>query len=57
MEKLVVLDFTTNTIHVHPLEREDFIDDEYIDNIGYDSSNCHWMAGEIEVIQHKGILK
>jgi hypothetical protein len=57
MEKLVVLDFTTNTVHVHPLEREDFIDDEYIENIGYDSSNCHWMAGEIEVIQHKGILK
>lgn len=57
MEKLIVLDYTTNTVHVHPLDREDFIDAEYIESVGYDSSNCLWMAGEIEVIEHKEVVR
>lgn len=57
MEKLVVLDHCTNTIHVYNLDKEDFISEDYIQNLGFDVGNCNWMAGEFEVIKHKGILK
>jgi hypothetical protein len=57
MEKLVVLDYSTCTVHVHNIEREDPITDEYLDDLGYDSSECYWMEGDIEIIHHKGVLK
>ena len=57
MEKLIVLDYSTTIVHVHNLEREDPITDEYIQDLGYDASDCYWMAGDVEIIYHKGILK
>lgn len=57
MERLVVLDHETARIHVYNIEREDYIDEEYISNLGFNPINCNWMAGEFEVIKHKGILK
>jgi hypothetical protein len=57
MEKLVVLDYSTGTVHVYNLEREDPITDEYIQDLGYNVSDCYWMAGDVEFINHKGVLK
>jgi hypothetical protein len=57
MEKLVVLDHCTNTIHVYNLDKEDFISEDYIQNLGFNVGNCNWMAGEIEVVKHNEILK
>jgi hypothetical protein len=57
MEKLVVLDYSTGTVHVHNIEREDPITDEYIQDLGYNVSDCYWMAGDVEFINHKGVLK
>ena len=57
MEKLVILEFSTATVHIHNIERSEPIDEEYIDSLGYHSSDCNWMAGDLEIIQHKGILK
>ena len=57
MEKLVILDYSTCTVHVHNLEREDPVTDEYIQDLGYDASECYWMAGDVEIIHHKGVLK
>ncbi len=57
MEKLVILEFSTCTVHIHDIERSEPINDVYIDDLGYRSSDCHWMAGDIEIIQHKGTLK
>lgn len=56
-ERLVVLDYETSTIHVYGLDRETTIDEEYISNLGFNPINCNWMAGKIEVVKHKGILK
>ena len=52
MERLVVLDHETARIHVYNIEREDYIDEEYISNLGFNPINCNWMAGEFEVIKH-----
>ena len=56
MEKLIVLDCSTAKVHVHNVERNKPIDESYVQNLGYDSSNCNWMAGDLEFIYHKGIL-
>lgn len=57
MEKLVVLDHSTNIIHVYNLDKEDFISEDYIQGLGFDVGNCSWLAGEIEIVKHKEILK
>lgn len=57
MEKLIILEFSTNIVHIYDIERSEPIDEKYIENLGYKVSDCHWMAGDIEIIQHKGILK
>lgn len=57
MEKLIILEFSTGIVHIYDIERSEPIDEEYIENLGYHVSDCHWMSGDIEIIQHKGILK
>ena len=52
MEKLVIMDYSTCTVHIHPLDREDPITDELIDDLGYCSSDCYWMAGDVEFKTH-----
>ena len=57
MEKLVVLDYSTCTVHVYDIEREDPITDEYIDDLGLHANDCYWMVGDVDIIQHKETLK
>ena len=57
MEELIILEFSTSTVHIFNIEREETIDEEYISNLGYNPSDCHWMAGDLEIVQHKGVLK
>lgn len=52
MEKLVVLDYSTATVHIHPLEREEPLQDSDIEDLGYNSSDCYWMAGDINFQVH-----
>jgi hypothetical protein len=56
MEKLVILDYSTNTVHIHNIDTDLEISDEYVDSIGYNISNCYYIAGDIEIIEHQGIL-
>ena len=53
MKKLVVLNHCTNTIHVYNLDKEDFISEDYVQNLGFDIGNCNLMAGKIEVIKQR----
>ena len=57
MEKLVVLDYSTCTLHVYNIETEESVSDEYIVNLGYNPDACYWMIGDVEILYHKGILK
>lgn len=57
MEKLVVLDFNTHTVHIFNVENDAEVD---INALGYgiDSDNCVCMWGEsVDVIRHKGVIK
>ena len=58
MEKLVILEFNTLSVHVYNVDKDANIDEEYISNLGYHTSECSWMFGEeIDIVHHKGILK
>lgn len=58
MEQLAILDFNTQEIHIYFCDPEADINEEYISNLGYHTSECSWMFGEnISIHHHKEILK
>ena len=58
MEDLVILDYSTLTVHFYKVDNDTNINNDYIEKLGFDTNECSWMfAEDIEVIKHKGILK
>jgi len=58
MEKLALLDYNTKEVHIWDVDSEAAIDEEYLSDLGFHTSECNWMFGEdIEVIFHKEVLK
>ena len=58
MEDLVILDFNNATVHLYKVDKDTNINDDYIENLGFNINECSWMFEEdIEVFKHKGILK
>lgn len=56
--KLIILDYSTSTVHFHKVDSSVEINEEYISNIGYNTGNCAWMYGDhIDTFKHKSILK
>ena len=56
MEDLIILDYSTNKVHTYFLSRSEPITETYIADLGFDPNNCHWMAGDIEFINHAIVL-
>lgn len=56
MKKLVVIDYVTNTVHIHSIDKNLEITDEYVDSLGYGVNNCYYIAGDIDIIEHQGVL-
>ena len=58
MEDLVILDYSTASVHFYKVDNDADIDYDYIEKLGFNPDECSWMfAEDIEVIKHKGILK
>lgn len=58
MENLIILDFSTSTVHIYNVDSDSDINEEYIKNLGFNLNTCSFMfSSEIEIIKHKGILK
>ena len=58
MEDLVILDYSTLTVHFYKVDSNADINDDYIEKLGFNTNECSWMfAEDIEIIKHKGILK
>ena len=58
MEDLVILDYSTLTVHFYKVDSNADINDDYIEKLGFNTNECSWIfAEDIEVIKHKGILK
>lgn len=56
MEDLIILDYSTNKVHTYFLSRSEPITETYIAELGFDPNSCHWMAGEVEFINHAIVL-
>ena len=58
MKDLVILDYSTASVHFYKVDNNADFDYNYIDKLGFNPDECSWMfAEDIEVIKHKGILK
>ena len=58
MEKLVILDFCTASVHVYDVDSEANIDETYIENLGFNTNSCSWIFTEnMEITFHKELLK
>ena len=58
MEDLVILDYSTLTVHFYKIDSNADINDDYIEKLGFNTNECSWIyAEDVEVIKHKGILK
>lgn len=56
MKKLIILNYTTGTVHIYNVDESAQVDDKFIDTLGYSINNCSWMVGDLEIIHHKGTL-
>ena len=58
MEDLVILDYSTSSVHFYKVDNNADLDYDYINKLGFNPDECSWMfAEDIEIIKHKGILK
>ena len=58
MEDLVIIDYSTFSVHFYKIDNDANINDDYIEKLGFNTNECSWMfAEDIEVFKHKGILK
>ena len=58
MEDLIILDYSTASVHFYKVDNNADLDYNYINKLGFNPDECSWMfAEDIEVIKHKGILK
>ena len=55
--KLVILDYNKGIVHYYNVEKEVEINEEYINNLGFNSDEICWMCGEkLIIFEHNGIL-
>lgn len=54
MNKLIILNYVDSTVHIYDCTGNEFSDSqELVESLGYDSINCEWMLGEMEIIHHR----
>lgn len=58
MRQLIILDYSTTTVHFYQVADYIAINEEYIEKLGHHASNCEWMVGNnIDTVNHIGIQK
>ncbi len=57
MEKLAIIDFRDNSIHLYNIDSDVDIDDDYLNILGFDPNMVQTMfANKIDIVKHVGIL-
>ena len=51
-EKIVIFEYPTGTVNVHDFPKNGEAED-VVEELGYDSSNCHWMVTDNLIINIK----
>lgn len=58
IQRLVIIDFSDTSVHFFDLDPKIDVDDEFIENLGFHTSNCSWMTSESMHIEfHNGVLR
>lgn len=58
MEKLIILDYSNQSVHIYDMLPETIVDAAFISKLGFSPSNCHWMYGKyVEITFHKELLQ
>ena len=58
MEKLIILDYATGTVHFYDIDPSVDINDEFIESLGFKESETLWMCVEdLTLTFHKEALK
>lgn len=57
MEELVILEYSTNTVHFYKVAFDKEITEDTIRELGHNPNECSWMIAEnIDIFKHKGVL-
>lgn len=43
MKQVVIMDYSTTSVHIFNTDSDVTVDESYIDNLGFRSSDCYWM--------------
>ena len=49
MEKLIILDFSNSSVFVYDVASGTDINEEYVENLGYNIDNISWMVGNMSI--------
>ena len=57
MSKLIIFDYTNDSIHIFDIISDVEIDDCYVQELGFSVSNCDWKVSDrLEIILHHTTL-
>lgn len=56
MKTLVVLDYGMSMVHFYNVVTDVEINDEYIEELGFNLDQVSYICGDLDVFKHKGIL-
>ena len=49
MEKLIILDFSNSSVFIYDVAPGTDINEEYVENLGYNIDNISWMVGKMSI--------
>lgn len=57
MDKLIVLEHSTKTVHIYNVYTQDNINEEWITNNTFHKiEDISWMSGFTDIVKHKGVF-
>lgn len=55
--KLIILDWTDNSVHIYKVKRGTYINEEFIESLGHNTNQCHYMfGGHIDIVKHENVI-
>ena len=54
--KLVILDYKTCLVHIYNIDKDVYVNPQYIRNLGYNPDNVVYMFGNVQTREHPGTL-
>ncbi len=51
MIKLIILDYSSGVVHIYLVNNGLTIDEDYIENLGFNTNECSWMFGKNVLIE------